>query len=301
MTDVAIIGPGRVGTLLATAAVRARWRVVAVAGGSVASRQALVDRVAGARSYEDPVDAVRAADLVLFTVPDDAIEPSVSALAVADAFADGQRVVHVAGSRGLGALRRAALSGARVAACHPAMTVPTGATDPAVLDGVAWAVTASPANRGWARELVGDLGGDPFDVADEVRTLYHAALAVGSNAVGAAVVTARRLLLAARVERPEAFLGPLVRASVANAAVSGASALTGPIVRGDLGTVAHHLEAIDADLPELSDAYRYLALATLEPVRTALPTDTVEALRALLGDVPGAGSAAQDDQPRPEG
>jgi predicted short-subunit dehydrogenase-like oxidoreductase (DUF2520 family) len=301
MTDVAIIGPGRVGTLLSTAAVRARWRVVAVAGGSVASRQALVDRVAGARSCEDPVDAVRAADVVLFTVPDDAIEPSVSALAVANAFADGQRVVHVAGSRGLGVLRRAALSGARVAACHPAMTVPTGATDPAVLDGIAWAVTATPANRGWARELVGDLGGDPFDVSDEMRTLYHAALAVGSNAVGAAVVTARRLLLAARVERPEAFLGPLVRASVANAAVSGASALTGPIVRGDLGTVAHHLAAIDADLPELADAYRYLALATLEPVRRALPPDTVQALRALLGDVPGAGSAAQDDQSRPEG
>lgn len=305
MTTVAIIGPGRVGTLLATAAVRARWRVVAVGSGSETSRDALLSRVAGARSCEDPGDAIRDADLVLLTVPDDALEPLVSDLAVADAFTEGQRVVHVAGSRGLGVLRRAALSGTRVAACHPAMTVPTGVTDPAVLDGVAWAVTATPANRGWARELVTDLGGDPYDVADEMRTLYHAALAVGSNAVGAAVVTARRLLLAASVERPEAFLAPLVRASVANAVTHGASALTGPIVRGDLGTVAHHLDAIEADLPELAAAYRFLALATLEPVRLGLAAETVAALRALLGadgDAAGAASvpAAPDPRSRPE-
>jgi predicted short-subunit dehydrogenase-like oxidoreductase (DUF2520 family) len=300
MTDVAIIGPGRVGTLLAVAAARARWRVVAVAGGSASSRDTLVGRVAGGRAFDDPAAAVHEADLVLLTMPDDAIEPLVSDLAVADAFVEGQRVVHVAGSRGLGVLKRASLCGARVAACHPAMTVPTGAIDPELLVGVAWAVTAGPGERAWARELVADLGGDPFDVADEVRTLYHAALVVGSNAVGAAVVTARRLLLAAQVERPEAFLGPLVRASVANAAASGASALTGPIVRGDLGTVAHHLDAIDADLPELADAYRYLALATLEPVRPALPPDTVDALRALLGVVPGGGGAS-DDPPRPGG
>jgi predicted short-subunit dehydrogenase-like oxidoreductase (DUF2520 family) len=301
MTEVAVIGPGRVGTLLAVAAARARWRVVAVAGGSEASRNALAGRVAGARVCADPIDAVRGVDLVLLTVPDDAIEPLVSDLAVADAFTDGQRVVHVAGSRGLGVLRRASLCGARVAACHPAMTVPTGAVDSDLLVGVAWAVTAASGDRAWARELVANLGGDPFDVADEVRTLYHAALAVGSNAVGAAVVTARRLLLAAKVERPEAFLGPLVRASVANAATHGAAALTGPIVRGDLGTVTRHLQAIDADLPELADAYRYLALATLEPVRPALPPDAVEALRALLGAAPGEGGDAPDDPPRPEG
>ncbi len=303
MTDVAIVGPGRVGTLLATAVVRAGWRLVGVTGGSATAREAIAERVAGIRTTATPAEVVASAELVLLTVPDDAIEPLVTSLAVADTFRDGQRVVHVAGSRGLDVLRRAAHCGARVAACHPAMTVPTGATDPALLVGVAWAVTAAPADRGWARDLVGDLGGDPHDVADGMRTLYHAALAVGSNAVGAAVVTARRLLLAASVERPEAFLEPLVRASVANAATHGASALTGPIVRGDLGTVAHHLDVIATDLPELVDAYRFLALATLEPVRPALPPDTVAALRALLGaaGVPAAPATTPDPRPRPEG
>ncbi len=162
------------------------------------------------------------------------------------------------------------------------MTIPAGATDPDLLVGVPWAVTARPMELEWARELVVALGGDPHDVADDARTLYHAALAVASNAVGAAVVTARRLLLAANVEDPAAFLGPLAHASVDNAATDGAAALTGPIVRGDLGTVAAHLGGIATDLPELLTAYRALAQAVLEPVRPALAPEVVAALEELL-------------------
>ncbi|MFO7779821.1 MAG: Rossmann-like and DUF2520 domain-containing protein [Nitriliruptoraceae bacterium] len=279
---VAIIGPGRVGTLLAVAGVRAGWRIVAVGGGHASSRTRLTGRIAGVRAHADPAAAVADADLVLLTVPDDAIEPVVDALVRADALGPEQGVVHVAGSRGLAVLRRAGLTGARIAACHPAMTIPAGATDPDLLVGVPWAVTARPMELEWARELVVALGGDPHDVADDARTLYHAALAVASNAVGAAVVTARRLLLAANVEDPAAFLGPLAHASVDNAATDGAAALTGPIVRGDLGTVAAHLGGIATDLPELLTAYRALAQAVLEPVRPALAPEVVAALEELL-------------------
>ncbi len=279
---VAIIGPGRVGTLLAVAGTRAGWRIVAVGGGGAASRARLRAKVAGVRAHGEPAAAVEGADLVLLTVPDDAIEEVVDTLVRADVLAAGQDVVHVAGSRGLAVLRRAGLAGARIAACHPAMTIPAGATDPELLVGVPWAVTARPSDLAWARELVVALGGDPQEVADDARTLYHAALAVASNAVGAAVVTARRLLLAAHVEDPAAFLGPLGHASVDNAATVGAAALTGPIVRGDVGTVAAHVAGISADLPELLSAYRALARATLEPVRPTLAPEVVAALEELL-------------------
>ena len=291
---VALIGPGRVGTLLAMAGARAGWRVAAVAGGREVSRTSLAARVAGLRIFADPAEAVVDADLVLLTVPDDVIAAVVDGLVRADALVPEQRVVHVAGSRGLDVLRRAQLAGAQVAACHPAMTIPAGADDPDLLVGVAWAVTAAPADRAWADELVVALGGDPHQVADDARVTYHAALTLASNAVGAAVVAARRLLLAARVEDPEAFLGPLAHASVDNAATTGAAALTGPIVRGDIGTVAAHLDRLAADLPELLPAYRALAQAILEPVRPSLGPAVVAALDDLLaGGDPGAGPAAK--------
>jgi predicted short-subunit dehydrogenase-like oxidoreductase (DUF2520 family) len=279
---VAVLGPGRVGTLLAVACVRAGHRVVGIGGGSRESRARLADRIAGARPDADAAAAVAGAELVLLTVPDDALEEVVTALTVADAIGPGHRLVHVAGSRGLGVLRRAALAGARVAACHPAMTVPRGSTDPDLLVGVAWAVTAPPEDRSWPHDLVVDLGGDPHDVDDDARRLYHAGLALGANAVGAAVVLARRLLLAARLDAPQAFLGPLVEASVGNALAHGAEALTGPVVRGDLGTVAGHLEELDRDLPELADGYRHLSRVILGQVRPGLPPEVADELDRLL-------------------
>jgi predicted short-subunit dehydrogenase-like oxidoreductase (DUF2520 family) len=280
--EVGIVGPGRAGTLVAAACVRAGMRVVGVAGGSAEARVRLAARVAGVRSVDDVAALAQRARLLVLAVPDDAVSSVADALAVGDAIGDGHRVVHLSGAQGLAPLRRAALTGARVAACHPAMTIPTGAHDPDTLVGVAWGVTTERADRDWAHALVSDLGGDPYDVADAMRPLYHAALTLGSNAAAAAVAAARQLLLAGRIERPEAFLAPLVSASVANVLTHGTSALTGPVVRGDLGTLEHHLEAIEADVPWLADAYRHLTAAVLTQVRPSLDDDTATAIAGLL-------------------
>ena len=277
-----VIGPGRVGTALAVSLTRAGFRVVGVAGGSEASRERFAGRVAGVRGAADPAEVVPRAGTVLVATPDDAIEGVVTDLAVADAFVEGQRVVHVAGSRGLAVRHRAGLAGCRVAACHPAQTVPSADADPDVLVGAAWAVTCAPADRPWAIDLVEATGGDAHVVPDDRRVLYHAGLTVGSNTVGAAVAVARKLLTAARVDDPAAFLGPLVRASVGNVLEHGAAALTGPVVRGDTGTVAAHLEQLDADVPALAAAYRHLSLALLGEVAPTLDDETRQRLRTML-------------------
>jgi predicted short-subunit dehydrogenase-like oxidoreductase (DUF2520 family) len=289
---VAVVGPGRLGTLLAVACSRAGHRVVAVGGGSLAARERLGGLVAGVRPHEEATDAARGADLVLLAVPDDRLVDVATDLARADAIHDGQRIVHVAGARGPDVLDLAARAGARVAACHPAMTVPIGSTDPGLLVGVAWAVTCTPTDRPWADEFVRELGGDPHVVPADRRKLYHAALAVGSNAVAAAVATARQLLLAAAVDEPAAFLGPLAHASVDAVADRGAVAITGPISRGDASTVAGHLDAIRADVPSVAETYRLLALATLSPLRPQLDAETLAVLDSLLGS---AGSGERHD------
>lgn len=295
----AIVGPGRLGTLLATASTRAGHRVVAVAGGSTASQERLTALVAGVRPV-DLTEVARDAQLVVLAVPDDAVAGVVRDLVTADALQPGHRVVHLAGSRGTAALALAGRAGAEVAACHPAMTVPTGTTDPAHLLGVAWAVTAGTTARPWAREWVRDLGGDPHDVPEDRRALYHAALTIGSNAVAAAVATARQALLAARIDDPAPFLAPLARASVDATVTTGAAALTGPVVRGDVATIAGHLAALDRDVPELAARYRLFAQATLATARPGLDADIVTALTRALADGPaGSGPASAADQEQP--
>jgi predicted short-subunit dehydrogenase-like oxidoreductase (DUF2520 family) len=282
--SVAIIGPGRAGTAVGVALVRAGHRVVAVGGGSEASRTRFMSYVAGARGCADVGDAVTDTGLVVLAVPDDAITDVVTTLAVDDRLREGMRVIHLSGAAGLEPLRRATLAGCMTAALHPAQSLTLDPFDPEALIGAAWAVTARERDRGWASALVTQLGGDPHDVGDDRRVLYHAALAVGSNVVGAAVAMARQLLIAARVDDPAAFLAPLVENSTANALRGGAKALTGPVVRADVGTLAAHLRALEHDVPHLAPAYRELQRAVVDLVAPTLTDEQVAAVRAVLAD-----------------
>lgn len=287
MTRVSVIGPGRVGTALAMSLPRPAYEVVAVAGrpgGQEASGDLarFARFVPEARPRAGP-EAARAADLVLICVPDDALAEVVRELAAADGVAPGSRWVHTSGREGLASMDPAALAGAAVAACHPAQTFPDPAAGAAALPGTAWAVTAADHDLGWARILVTDLRGSPVTVADAARGLYHTGLSVGSNATSAVVNLARELLLGAGVEQPASFLGPLATTSAANAAHRGAAALTGPVRRGDVGTVAAHLGELERAAPEAVDAYLALArLAVGQARRSGLDAAAAQALEELL-------------------
>lgn len=280
--NIAIIGPGRVGTVLALALPQSGHRVVAVVGGSEATRARFRSRVAGTRFTELEEACLRAEMLVIAT-GDDVVATVARQLAAEDLVGPPHRVVHLAGSLGLEVLRPVALTGAAVAAVHPAQSIPHDAAADALV-GAAWGVTASDEDLLWVRRLVTDLGGEAHEVRDVDRQLYHAALTLGSGAVAAAASAARQLLLAAGIEAPAAFLAGLAGRSLDNVLRDGAAALTGPVVRGDADTLACHLEAIDRDLPELAGAYRHLQRAVVAQAAAGLDEATVAALLAALHD-----------------
>lgn len=280
---VSVIGPGRVGTALAMALPRELYQVHGVAGRSRAGIDRFTAAVPGARERNE-AEAAREADVVLLAVPDDALVALVRSLAAADAVRPGTVWVHTAGGHGLAALEPARLAGARTAACHPAQTFPDPETGRASLPGTAWAVTAAPEQLGWAKAFVHALGGTPVEVAEANRTLYHAGLVMGANGASAVVAQARELLLGAGVDEPDAFLAPLVTAAVRNAAGRGVSALTGPVRRGDAGTVAEHLAELRAVLPEAVEPYTALMrLALVQARRAGLDETAAQAVDAALG------------------
>lgn len=282
MRRTTIIGPGRVGTALALALAHAGYDIVAVAGRGHESLDAFCARLPHARPLP-AADAARAGELVVLAVPDDVLGALVRQVAVDDGVVPGSRWVHVAGGAGTDVLRPAALAGARVAACHPGQTIPDPDAGVASLPGTAWAVTAAPGDLGWARVLVTDLRGTPVTVTEDNRTLYHCGLVVGANATSSVVTLARELLLGAGVGDPQAFLGPLATAAAAHAAERGASALTGPVRRGDAGTVAGHLTELRIAMPEAVDAYVELARLALRHARRAgLDEDAADAVAAVL-------------------
>jgi predicted short-subunit dehydrogenase-like oxidoreductase (DUF2520 family) len=180
-------------------------------------------------------------------------------------FRDGQIVAHTSGAYGIGVLAPAAARGAWPLALHPAMTF-TGRPEDLVRlrKGVPFGVTAPEDLRELAEALVHEFGGTPEWIAEQRRTLYHAALAHGANHLVTLVNEALDRLRDAGVRHPERVLDPLLHAALDNALRHGDAALTGPVSRGDAGTVVAHLHALAAVAPESVEAYRVLAQRTAE-------------------------------------
>lgn len=259
---VGVVGAGRVGAVLAAALRSAGHEIVAVAGESDASRLRIDALLPGVRRAK-PTDVARASDVLLLTVPDDMLANVVTVLADSGALRPGQYVVHTSGRHGLDVLRPAERAGARVVALHPAMTFTGTAVDLDRLTGCVFGLTAAAPERALAETLVADLGGRAMWVPEEMRTLYHAGLAHGANHLVTLVSEAMEMLAAAGADDPAATLRPLLSAALDNALDHGDAALTGPIVRGDLGTVRAHLADLAANAPHTLPSYVAMARATV--------------------------------------
>jgi predicted short-subunit dehydrogenase-like oxidoreductase (DUF2520 family) len=278
---VGTIGAGRVGAVLAAALGRAGHRPVAVAAVSQASRRRAEALVPDADVL--PPDQVAArADLLLLCVPDDVLAELVSGLAAAQVVRPGTLVAHSSGAHGFRVLDPLLASGALPLAMHPVMTFTGTEVDLQRLAGACFGVTAPEELRLAAEALVIEMGAEPVWIEESLRPLYHAALATGANHLVTLVNQAADLLRAAGVEQPGRMLGPLLGAALDNALRHGDGAMTGPVARGDAGTVRTHLDVLDD--PPVRAAY--VALSRLGAVRAlsagVLPADRAEALLDVL-------------------
>lgn len=284
---VGIIGAGRVGAVLGSALAAAGHDVVAASGVSAASAERAARLLPGVPLLA--ADAVvAAADLVVLAVPDDTLAGLVAGLAETGAWRAGQLTFHTSGAHGLAVLAPAEQAGVLTLALHPAMTFTGAVEDADRLDGAPFGVTSRPEHRPVAETLVLEMGGEPFFVAEADRGLYHAALVTGANHLVTLVAEAADLLRTAGVTEPARVLAPLLTAALDNGLRRGDRGLTGPVSRGDAGTVGHHLQTLTERAPDAVAAYvamarrtaeRTLAAGRLKPHEAAPVLDALAAAR----------------------
>lgn len=286
---VGIISAGRVGAVLGSALRAAGHQIIGVHAVSQASRER-ADVLLPNAPLLDIELIVERAELVLLAVPDDALGPLVQGLADLRRWQPGQLVVHTCGAEGVAILEPAQALGAIPLAIHPAMTFSGMSVDLARLVGCPMAVTAPTIALPIAQALVVELGGEPFVLEEASRPAYHAALAHGANHLVTLVSQAVRALQAAGVNDGAATMRPLLTAALDRTLREGGdNALTGPVARGDAGTVATHLAALEAlrdeagaPLSDVVESYRALARATLARREGCLPPERTAALHKVL-------------------
>jgi predicted short-subunit dehydrogenase-like oxidoreductase (DUF2520 family) len=260
---VGIIGPGRVGAALGIALTRAGHEVAALTAVSDASVRRARDHFPAAQ-VTGPAEVIAAADLVLLTVPDDALPGLICGLAATGAPVAGRLLAHASGRYGTGVLEPATRLGALPLALHPVMTFTGRSDDIQRMHGICFGITAPDQLRPAAEALVIEMGGEPVFIAEEKRSLYHVALASAANHLVTLVAESCDLLQAAGAADPARMLSPLLFAALDNALRLGDAGLTGPVARGDAGTVAGHLEALRDTAPGALAVYVALARLTAD-------------------------------------
>ena len=290
---VGIISAGRVGTALGVALERAGHIVGACSAVSRASRQRAARRLPDT-AVLPPHEVAARAELLLLAVPDLELSNLISGLAATHAVRPGTIVAHTSGANGIGVLAPLAEQDCIPLAIHPAMTFTGSDEDVARVPDTCFGITAvDDVGYAIAQSLVLEIGGEPFRVREDARTLYHAALAHASNHVVTVVLDAVDALRAALwgqellgqqlvTDEPggiaERVIGPLARASVDNALQRGQAALTGPVARGDAVAVADHLAVLGEVDSELAQAYRANSMRTAQ--RSHAPAEVFAALAA---------------------
>jgi predicted short-subunit dehydrogenase-like oxidoreductase (DUF2520 family) len=282
---VGVIGVGRVGGVLGAALQQAGHQVVAASAVSDASRRRAEALLPGTPLH-DPPGVMRAAELALLAVPDDVLPGLVEGLVADGAVRPGQLLVHTSGAHGVAVLDAATRVGALPLALHPVMTFTGRREDLARLTGCSFGVTAPDPLRPIAEVLVVEMGGEPEWVEEDSRPLYHAALAGGANHLTTLVNDSVDLLARSGVEHPARMLAPLLGAALDNALRAGDQALTGPVARGDAGTVAAHIRELRRVSPDALAAYVAMARRTADRALAAglLKPEAAEPLLDVLAE-----------------
>ena len=277
--SISIVGPGNLGTALATELARIGYPIRHIVSrrnsGGVKAARALARRVKARHVFLG--EASLEADIVWLTVPDDAIAVVARQLAPSQSW-KGKIVLHPSGARSSDELVPLRKKGAKAASAHPMMTFVQGRKPK--WQGVPFGIEGDkPAVRA-AHAIASSLGASPYVLEKRYKTLYHAFGSFASPLVIALMSTMEQVAESAGVPPGEArrMVRPLLMRTLDNYfKKDSARAFSGPLVRGDVQTVRKHLEELRR-LPDAREVYLALARAAIKQ----LPVKNKEALKKEL-------------------
>ena len=285
MIKLGFIGAGTVGTALAIRLNDRGYRVIAVSSRSRASANKLAKEIEGCQALDSNQAVSDAADLVFITTPDGAIGPVVSGIE----WREGQSVVHCSGADSTKTLEPARKQGAQVGAFHPLQTFASVQQAIENIPGSTFAIEAEEPLLTILKNMANNLDGNYIELTAADKVLYHAAAVIACNYLVTLVKLATDLwqtfdVPADQNQAAKALL-PLLRGTINNIENVGIpQCLTGPIARGDTGTIEKHLKALEKAAPAVLPTYRELGRQTV-PIAIAkgrINEEQAQELQALL-------------------
>lgn len=286
---VAVIGAGRVGKALIRTLREANIEISAIVDKDLFAARHLGICV-GAYIATNLVSAIPAdTTFVIIAVPDEQITPVAARMAEETALRAGCVVVHTSGALPSEILHSLRAKGALIASMHPIQTFIGDAHDWVRVSGTYFGVEGDTQALARCQGVIARLGGRVIAIPAAHKNLYHLASVFSSNYLIALAALAVNLLNAAGFEERTALemLTPLMEGTVRNLASRGiAGSISGPIVRGDVGTVQRHCQELRSRFPELQAIYAKLGKIVVSIVQESdtVSADMLSAIRELLDE-----------------
>ncbi|TET17455.1 MAG: DUF2520 domain-containing protein [Dehalococcoidia bacterium] len=283
MIKLGFIGAGTVGTALSVSLSNKGYPVVAVSSRSQTSARNLARAISGCLPVSSNQAVADAAELVFITTPDDTIAPVVSQIK----WHKGQSVIHCSGADSTDILQPARKLGAYVGVFHPLQTFANVGQAIENMLGSTFALEAEEPLLKTLKDMATALDGRWIELKASDKVIYHASAVIACNYLVTLVKLAADLWQTFDIPMHQATqaLLPLIRGTIHNIDTAGIpQCLTGPIARGDTGTIRKHLHALQKVAPSLLSTYRELGLQTI-PIALAkgrINQHQAEELKAIL-------------------
>ncbi|MFH1475293.1 MAG: DUF2520 domain-containing protein [Chloroflexota bacterium] len=280
---IGIVGAGAVGTALGVALSRAGWQVGAVASRDPGRRARFRSLVPGSRAFPEANAILDACHLAILAVPDDELAGVARTLHLYS----GQAIVHTSGLHDAGVLASALAAGTSAGSFHPLVAFADLDRALAALPGSTVAIEGDESLLDLLAEMAISLGATPVRLAADSKAAYHAAAVLAAGGLTALLDVVAAVAAPTGLDEAGALAvyGPLAAQALANAGALGVGpALTGPAVRGDVGTIEAHLAAIEEAGEEALDVYRALGQrqVTIAEGRRGLAPEAAAGLRAAF-------------------
>ena len=282
---IGIVGAGAVGSALGLALTRAGWPIAAVASRDPVRRERFKELVGGTRAFSEVTPLLDEVELVILAVPDDVIAP----LAGSIRLYSGQALVHTSGALGAEVLEPAMAAGTQLGSFHPLVAFADTERAVEALHGATIAVEGDDQLVALLAEMAEAIGARAVRLAPGTKAAYHAAAVLAAGGFVALLDAIAELGRVAGLDEAGslAIYGPLIEQTLGNARALGIrAALTGPLTRGDVGTLEAHLAALAAHAPDVLPLYRAAAIReiALAEERGALTPDVSGRLRTTLAN-----------------
>ena len=290
---VSIVGAGRVGRVLGALAKRAGNEIGDVVCRSARSAASAKRFIGDGEARDSLQPSALDADLILICVTDDRIAGTARLLSRFDrpgstpSSRKRRRVaLHTSGAVSSEALSPLREIGISIGSCHPLQTFESPARALPRVKSSYFCIEGDPDAIRAARRLVRAIGGRHIVLPPDLKGLYHAAAVMASGGLVALLSVCSELMSTCGLTERESLdvLLPLVQGTVDNVRQSGVvEALTGPVRRGDLGTLKKNLTTVERYCPGRLDLYRILAERSLDLAkRQGMSQSRIESMRRII-------------------